>query len=67
MFGRSWNAKLFWGIMTPSGILTVIFGFAMVIEGWAVYQTQWWLHLKLVFVLFLLGYHVLVRGVATIV
>jgi len=50
--------KLFWGIMTPSAVLTVVFGLAMTIAGWAVYQTQWWLHLKLLLVVFLLIYHV---------
>lgn len=49
--------KLLWGIMTPTAVLTVAFGLAMVIEGWAIYKTQWWLHTKLVLVAFLLGYH----------
>ena len=50
--------KLFWGIMTPSAVLTIIFGLGMLIEGWAAYQTQWWLHLKLLLVLLLVGYHI---------
>lgn len=50
--------KLFWGIMTPSAVLTIVFGTGMLIEGWAAYQTQWWLHLKLLLVLFLVGYHI---------
>lgn len=50
--------KLFWGIMTPSAVLTVIFGFGMMIEGWEAYKTQWWLHLKLLLVLLLLAYHI---------
>ena len=49
--------KLLWGIMTPTAVLTVIFGFAMVIEGWAIYKTQWWLHAKIFLVALLLGYH----------
>ncbi|MDN5848549.1 MAG: protoporphyrinogen oxidase HemJ [Nitrococcus sp.] len=49
--------KLYRGIMTPSGALTVIFG------GWLLYLSpawlaQGWLHLKLVLVALLIGYHV---------
>jgi len=50
--------KLYRGIMTPSAIATVIFG------GWLLsfysvdaIATMHWLHLKLLLVLLLLGYH----------
>ena len=50
--------KLLWGIMTPTAVLTLIFGFAMIVEvGWATYKAQWWLHTKLFLVALLLGYH----------
>ena len=50
--------KLFWGIMTPGAILTIIFGFAMLIPQWAIYVHQGWIHAKLTLVALLLGYHI---------
>ena len=44
--------KLYRGIMTPSMIATWIFGL-----GWDVYKTQGWLHVKLLLVVLLSGYH----------
>ncbi|MDN5870216.1 MAG: CopD family protein, partial [Nitrococcus sp.] len=49
--------KLYRGIMTPSGALTVLFG------AWLLYLSpgwlgEGWLHLKLVLVALLIGYHV---------
>lgn len=49
--------KLYRGIMTPSGALTVIFG------GWLLYLSpgwlgQSWLHVKLLLVVLLILYHV---------
>ncbi len=47
--------KLFWGIMTPGAILTIIFGCWL----WFGYGISGkWLMWKLVFVLFLIGFHV---------
>ena len=43
--------KLYRGIMTPSMIATWIFGL------WDVYKTQGWLHVKLLLVVLLSGYH----------
>ena len=47
--------KLFWGIMTPGAILTLVFGCWL----WFGYGISGkWLMWKLVFVLFLIGFHV---------
>ena len=46
--------KLFWGIMTPGAISTIVFGLWL----WFGYGiTGKWLMWKLVFVLFLIGFH----------
>ena len=46
--------KLFFGIMTPGGILTVIFGLWL----WLGYGiTGTWMHIKLVLVIALIAYH----------
>ncbi len=47
--------KLFWGIMTPGGILTVALGLWLWL-GWDV--TGGWLHAKLALVAGLIAYHV---------
>lgn len=47
--------KLFFGIMTPGGVLTVVFGLWL----WLGYGVQGgWLHLKLALVAILIAYHV---------
>ena len=46
--------KLFWGIMTPSGVLAVGFG-AWLWLGWG--ASGAWLHAKLALVAALVGYH----------
>lgn len=52
--------KLYYGIATPSAILTWIFGLWM-LQGyaWAAYHSSLWLQLKLACVLLLTGYHLL--------
>ena len=51
--------KLFYGIMTPGGILTVIFGLTMLFNyAWTAYGHDLWLHIKLALVLILIAYHV---------
>ncbi len=47
--------KLFWGIMTPGAILTIIFG-CWLWFGYGI--TGKWLMWKLVFVLLLIGFHI---------
>lgn len=49
--------KLYRGIMTPSMIATWVFGIWMLGLGWEVYKTQSWLHVKLLLVVLLSGYH----------
>jgi len=50
--------KLYFGIMTPGAILTTIFGLWMLFDyGWALYASMGWLHLKLLIVAILIGYH----------
>lgn len=51
--------KLFFGIMTPSAILTFVFGFGtLLMNGWASYSGELWLHAKLACLLLLLIYHI---------
>jgi putative membrane protein len=47
--------KLFWGIMTPGGVLTLFFGLWLWL-GWGFSGT--WLSAKLALALLLVGYHV---------
>ncbi|MBD3609712.1 MAG: protoporphyrinogen oxidase HemJ [Gammaproteobacteria bacterium] len=50
--------KLYYGIMTPGMILSVIFGLWMVFDyAWAAYSHMLWLHIKLALVAILLIYH----------
>jgi len=51
--------KLFFGIMTPGAILTIIFGFlTLFANGWETYADTLWLHVKLVLIAILLIYHI---------
>ena len=47
--------KLFWGIMTPGAVLTIVFG-AWLWLGWWRPATSW-LHAKIALVALLAGYH----------
>jgi len=47
--------KLFWGIMTPGAVLTMVFGIWLW-QGWGF--AGGWLHAKLLLVVLLVGYHV---------
>ncbi|WP_455199078.1 protoporphyrinogen oxidase HemJ [Kaarinaea lacus] len=51
--------KLFYGIMTPGGILTIIFGLVM-LHGyaWDAFSNSIWLHTKLALVMVLVIYHI---------
>lgn len=50
--------KLFFGIMTPSMILTLVFGIWMLIDyAWGLYASSGWLHAKLSLIFLLLIYH----------
>lgn len=51
--------KLFFGIMTPGGVLTILFGLGILWSGgWEAYKSSGWLHAKLLLVALLVGYHV---------
>lgn len=50
--------KLFWGIMTPAMVLTLVFGIWMLLDyAWDLYGDSGWLRIKLVLILLLVGYH----------
>ena len=52
--------KLFYGIMTPGAVLTIIFGTVMLFDyAWLSYSQDLWLHLKLVLIVILVVYHVM--------
>ena len=56
---KTMERKLFYGIMTPGAVLTVIFGvWLMVLRGGDWVSSTPWLHLKLAFVAILVAYHV---------
>ena len=51
--------KLFFGIMTPSAVLTIIFGFVLLYGyAWEVFSNTVWLHAKLWLVAILVVYHI---------
>jgi len=50
--------KLFYGIMTPGALLTIVFGLCTLFSnGLSAYSGQLWLHVKYILILFLIGYH----------
>jgi len=49
--------KLFFGIMTPGAILTIIFGVWMLLPAWDAYMVGFWMHFKLGLVWLLIFYH----------
>lgn len=50
--------KLYYGIMTPGAILTIVLGLWMLFDyAWAAYGRQPWLHAKMLLVLLLVLYH----------
>jgi len=50
--------KLFYGIMTPGAVMTIIFGIAMIWQnGWDIYARAGWMHTKLTLIVILIGYH----------
>ncbi|MEZ5584744.1 MAG: CopD family protein [Candidatus Competibacteraceae bacterium] len=51
--------KLFYGIMTPGAVLTLVFGIWMLVDyAWAAYGRMGWLHTKLLLLLLMVAYHV---------
>jgi len=55
--------KLYWGIMTPSGVIATLLGLWLLIAGWSAYAQAGWLHAKLLLALALIGYHVYCGGI----
>ena len=52
--------KLYFGIMTPGMVLTLVFGLWMLGDyAWEVYKTSAWLHIKLSLIALLVIYHLL--------
>jgi putative membrane protein len=50
--------KLFYGIMTPAALVTLILGFWMLLDyAWQAYASMFWLQIKLFIVILLLIYH----------
>ena len=50
--------KLLYGIMTPSAILTILFGFLLTYFYYPIYLEQTWLALKILLVAALIFYHI---------
>ena len=50
--------KLFWGITTPGGIITAVFGFWLIALLGLPVLSALWLQLKLALVVVLVGYHI---------
>ncbi len=51
--------KLYWGITTPGGVLTLVFGgWMLAAGGWSAYSGMGWLHAKLTLLAALVAYHV---------
>jgi protoporphyrinogen IX oxidase len=50
--------KLYYGITTPGGILTLLFGFlTLKTIGWSAYTGSYWLQVKLICIFLLVLYH----------
>lgn len=49
--------RLYWYIMTPASIFTLIFGLSLWLPHYAFYSHMMWLHVKLTLVLLLYGFH----------
>ncbi|CBL44467.1 Conserved hypothetical protein 701 [gamma proteobacterium HdN1] len=55
---QTMERKLYLGIMVPSMLATVLLGFWMLMVGWnAYYAKAHWMHIKLLLVFVLVGYH----------
>ena len=51
--------KLFWGIMTPSGALTILFGSLLISTNFQLYWQSGWMHAKLLCVFLLIFFHIM--------
>lgn len=50
--------KLFYGIMTPSAVLTAISGILLLQQNFSYYQNAHWMWIKLICVILLIIYHI---------
>jgi protoporphyrinogen IX oxidase len=50
--------KLFYGITTPGGLVTIVLGLWLLFNGWALYAQSGWMHVKLALVAVLIAYHI---------
>ncbi|MEE9552567.1 MAG: protoporphyrinogen oxidase HemJ [Gammaproteobacteria bacterium] len=51
--------KLYFGIMTPGCVLTIVFGlWTLFIYGWDAYASALWMHIKLACIFVLIAYHI---------
>lgn len=50
--------KLFWGITTPSGIVTILLGAWLLFANSSYFLAWWWMHAKLALVALLVVYHI---------
>ena len=56
---KTMERKLYFGIMTPGAVLTIVFGTGLLVSnGWNSYSDSGWLHAKLGLVALLIGYHI---------
>ena len=56
---KTMERKLYFGIMTPGAVLTLVFGTWLTLyNGWATYMMQTWFQVKLLLLLLLAGYHI---------
>jgi putative membrane protein len=56
---KTMERKLFWGIMTPGAIFTLVFGlWLLYMYAWDTYKHFKWLHIKLGLSLTLILYHI---------
>ena len=56
---RIMERKLYFGIMTPGAVLTLVFGvWLALLNGWDMYMAQTWFQVKLLLLLLLAGYHI---------
>ena len=49
--------KLYWGITTPSMVVTLALGFWLLYGHWSYFMAWWWMHVKLAMVAMLVTYH----------
>ncbi len=54
---KTMERKLYWGIGTPSMVLTIILGFWTAVYAWDYYASSTWFWIKVFLVFVLVGYH----------